>query len=224
MPLYIATYLRKTMHLTRDQHGGYLLLIMACWDRGGRLPNDHAQLAGIVKASPAEWRKLAPVLLPFFEAEGDWLVQPRVLSEYAKAAQLSEIRRQAGLQGGRPKKQTETNEKAIGSQNHKLNETPARVRSLPLPKKEELKLSLIGGDAAFEIWWGLYPRRVGKIKARKAYHRACKVAAPDDLAEAVRRATWPADAKFIPHPATWLNEGRWMDGASDEPRRRVGFV
>lgn len=145
MPLYIADYLRKTMHLNRDQHGGYLLLLMACWDRGGRLPNDAGQLAGIVRASPAEWKKLAPVLLPFFEIEGEFLVQRRVIEEHEKAARLSEARRTAGKQGGRPRKQIESEEKPIGLQNGSQNETHAGVRSSPSQPVEP-----IGSDTGRE--------------------------------------------------------------------------
>lgn len=128
MPLYIADYLRDTMHLTRDQHGGYMLLLMACWDRAGRLPNDPGQLAGIAKASATEWRKLAPVLLPFFEVDGSDLIQHRVISEHEKAALLSEKRRLSGAQGGRPRKQNDSKPKANGLQNGSQttsqNETP----------------------------------------------------------------------------------------------------
>jgi hypothetical protein len=29
----------------------------------------------------------------------------------------------------------------------------------------------------------------------------------------LRAARWPEDRQFIPHPATWLNQGRWDDEA-----------
>lgn len=140
MPLYIADYLRKTMHLTRDQHGAYMLLLMACWDRGGRLPNDPGQLAGIARATLAEWRKLSPVILPFFEVEGAFLTQGRVLEEREKAQRISEARRDAGRQGGRPKKQTgnagESTEQANAFANREQTETHARVRSSPSPSSD----------------------------------------------------------------------------------------
>ena len=138
MPFYPGSYLRKTMHLTRDQHGGYLLLLLACWDGGGSIPNDHNRLSGIVKASPAEWKKLAPVLLPFFEEEGDTLVNPRVRFEYEKAQKLSEARQASGRLGGRPAKPNLNTSTAkpiglgIANQLGKLTETPS-----PSPSKED---------------------------------------------------------------------------------------
>jgi len=85
MPWWVGDYLRDTQHLTRDQHGGYMLLLAAYWTRGSALPDDDARLAAIVKATPAEWRKLRPVLAEFFiVANGVW-VQKRAEEEIAKA-------------------------------------------------------------------------------------------------------------------------------------------
>lgn len=67
--------------------------------------------------------------------------------------------------------------------------------------------------ALFDAWWELYPRKVGKGAARAAYGRAIRKAAPELIAAALRRAVafWGPDLKFIPHPATWLNQERWAD-------------
>lgn len=101
--------------------------------------------------------------------------------------------------------------------------------------QRELTLSVIDGpspirEADFEIWWALYPKKVGKIAASKAYDKARRGKAKpgaETLLGAVKRAQWPAEARFIPNPATWLNEGRWMDSALPldlaQPKR-VGFV
>lgn len=149
MPLYVSDYLRDTMHLSRDEHGAYMLLIMASWGRGGRLPNDSRQLAAIAKATPQEWRRLAKVILPFFEIDGDEIAQPRAVKEHEKAQRLSDVRRDAGKQGGRPKKegteQSETKPESIEKPNAKAKpkpnasqtETPAFVaRPSPSPLPE----------------------------------------------------------------------------------------
>ncbi len=73
MPLWIGAYLADTQHLSRDEHGAYLLLIMAYWRGGAPLPDDDKRLASIVKAGLREWKTLRPVLAEFFVVgDGLW--------------------------------------------------------------------------------------------------------------------------------------------------------
>ena len=78
-------------------------------------------------------------------------------------------------------------------------------------------------DPDFDAFWAAYPRKVGKDAARKAWAKARKRATVQDIAEALRRQRWPEDRKFVPHPATWLNQGRWQDdpGAAAPPEHRA---
>lgn len=90
MPLWIGDYLADTQHLTRDEHGAYLLMLMTYWRNGGPLPDDDRRLAAIVKASPKEWKALRPVMAEFFNvANGVW-TQKRVDSELMDSAERSE--------------------------------------------------------------------------------------------------------------------------------------
>lgn len=70
----------------------------------------------------------------------------------------------------------------------------------------------------FEQFWSVYPRRVAKLDAQRAFVKARKVASLDVILAGVERyiADKPAYADWC-HPATWLNRGRWMD----EPDRRT---
>lgn len=67
----------------------------------------------------------------------------------------------------------------------------------------------------FDQWWSHYPRKVGKQAAVKAYRKAQQTTDPETLLAAVSAfrddPNLPVDKNFIPHPATWLNEGRWDD-------------
>ena len=75
----------------------------------------------------------------------------------------------------------------------------------------------------FDFFWRIYPRKVGKLAAKRAFEKALKGGAvAAELVAAVERARWPGDVQFIPHPATWLNQGRWMD--APPMAQRVGFV
>lgn len=66
----------------------------------------------------------------------------------------------------------------------------------------------------FEAWWTLYPRKVAKAEAAKAWKRARALATWDQLTTGLRAATeaWRGrDPEYIPYPAKWLNGRCWDD-------------
>lgn len=87
----------------------------------------------------------------------------------------------------------------------------------------------------FARFWTAYPRKAGKGAAERAFQK-CRpdvrlLTAMLDALEAQKRSgQWQReDGRFIPHPATWLNQRRWEDepeppaaapGNPDEPARR----
>lgn len=67
---------------------------------------------------------------------------------------------------------------------------------------------------SFSEFWNLYPRKIGKQAALRAFIKAAdKTDSTTIIAGVQRMATDPnlPPKQFIPHPATWLNEGRWDD-------------
>jgi len=72
-------------------------------------------------------------------------------------------------------------------------------------------------SGAFDTFWGSYPKKVGKGAALKVWKRIRPdgklVAAILAAVEAQKTSEpWRRDnGKFIPHPATWLGQGRWED-------------
>ena len=66
----------------------------------------------------------------------------------------------------------------------------------------------------FELFWAAYPKKVGKKAALNAFRR---VKTPlNVLLQAIEAqkhsVQWMKDnGKYIPNPATWLNQGRWED-------------
>lgn len=128
MPLYVADYLAVTPHLTTEQHGAYLLLIMACWKLDGRLPDNDDQLATIARVSPAIWKKHRLVIRPLFVAADGFLTHKRVTAERERAQALSDVRRESGRKGGRPRRdgsQNDSKRKPNGSVLRSQNETPS---------------------------------------------------------------------------------------------------
>jgi len=69
-------------------------------------------------------------------------------------------------------------------------------------------------DYYFDQLWSLYPRKVGKGRARKAFKAASKKADFYDLLPKLMdyvQTLEGKDKQFIPHLATWLNGERWED-------------
>lgn len=166
MPFYVADYLRDTMHLTTLQHGAYMLLIMHAWSNAGLLPNDERQLARIAKMSLELWRKNWPVLGPFFQAKEKHLLSKRVADEHAKACRITEIRREAGRAGGRPRK-------ANGKQNETPSPTPPPTEvHVEAPSEHQQQVGDGESDwpgASVEEWEvALAGRSAGRIDSTKS--------------------------------------------------------
>jgi uncharacterized protein YdaU (DUF1376 family) len=92
MQLYVSDYLGDTMHLSCEQHGAYLLLLMAMWNAGGSLPNDDVKLRRITKLTGRRWCAVKDDVLAFFTIEGDQLVHKRLSKERQKADHISQSR------------------------------------------------------------------------------------------------------------------------------------
>lgn len=71
----------------------------------------------------------------------------------------------------------------------------------------------------FEDWWAIYPRKVGKGAARKAWKRLkCDLFAAEmieKLQVQVDLQYAHTEKQFIPHPTTYLNQERWEDEVED---------
>lgn len=103
MQLYVSDYLGDTRHLSCEQHGAYLLLLMTMWNAGGALPDDDAKLARIVCLSVKKWRAIREDVLSFFDTENGALSHGRLSKELQKSESKSQSRASAGAEGGRAK-------------------------------------------------------------------------------------------------------------------------
>jgi uncharacterized protein YdaU (DUF1376 family) len=212
MPLNVRKYLGDTMHLNTEQHGAYMLLLMAYWMRGGPLPGNDNELAAIARAGRGEWRRLRPILEPFFvTTSGQW-VQKRAEEELAKARRLTEAKSAAGRKGAANKWQT--HDRANGTAMAKPSETTCQTDA-PLPSPlPSLKKDLAARMARFDEFWLACPKKTGHGAAEKAWLKAVAITDADTLIAGMRAyaGTCPGkDKAFIKTPGPWLNEKRWLD-------------
>lgn len=87
--------------------------------------------------------------------------------------------------------------------------------------KREARKTLPVVPHGFTEFWQLYPRKVGKGTAEKAW---VKISPDAELTATILKAIgaqcateqWLKDGgKFIPHPTTWLNRKGWLDETPD---------
>lgn len=121
---------------------------------------------------------------------------------------------------------------------HQLHRPPHEVRpeAPSIPKKdltEALGAPLRRKPAKrptvklkdFEKFYSLYPRKVARGAAEKAFTKAVEAAggSGDDiinglkLAIALGRFNLDDGGRYCPYPATWLNRCQWLDGEAPTP-------
>ncbi len=77
-----------------------------------------------------------------------------------------------------------------------------------------------GYSAEFEAFWKEYPRKIAKAEAYRVWKKA-NLPALDVVLLAISKQKgckqWKQDGgKYIPHPSTWINQGRWDDEVEEE--------
>ena len=67
----------------------------------------------------------------------------------------------------------------------------------------------------FQAFWTLYPRKVAKRTAQSSWNRLSELEQKEALDALQNHLKYwklkETSKEFIPHPATWLNQGRWED-------------
>lgn len=72
---------------------------------------------------------------------------------------------------------------------------------------------LIKGETPFDLFWKVYPLKVGKVAAKKAWSKAVQETDHNEIIiGALSYAEDPnRHPSYTAHPSTWLNAGRWAD-------------
>jgi uncharacterized protein YdaU (DUF1376 family) len=136
VPIFPADYFGDTKHLTCEQHGAYLQLLLIAWEMPDcSIPNDDRMIARMVSISLKRWRAIKPTIMAFWKLENNRWTQRRLSRERLYIENQISLRSAAGSLGGRPKSLKNNDAaKANGFSNGKQNES-----TLPLPLKEKEK-------------------------------------------------------------------------------------
>ena len=199
--LHSKSYSKHGSNLCSRGINAYLFLLLQSWlqEPSGTLPSDDVELCDLARVTPEEWTELKPLIMPCFKENGSGRIyNERLMVEVIK----QQNRSKAGSKGGNTK---EAN----------------RVAALENENENE-------NEIAFEQFWAAYPRKVGKGDARKSWRKIEGVPSllTKILSSIAAQKKWPQWTKdggqFIPHPSTWLNQKRWLDGGIEPPEETVG--
>jgi hypothetical protein len=79
----------------------------------------------------------------------------------------------------------------------------------------------------FEIFWKNYPRKIAKLKAKKAWDLKkpdLKIALAALNQQKLSSSWIKNDGQYIPHPTTWINGARWNDEVTLSTNDKVQAV
>jgi len=259
-PWYASDWLGSNLRamLTLEQQGAYINLLCRQWtDPTCSLPDDDEALACLSELGLGWLKGACHLLRKGFpkhpELEGR-IANPRLLEVRVERDDFLAKSSKGGKKSGKVRaakaRQKRTSARTKGGSSNLGSKREANVKSsLPSPspssssKKppksptgDSLDSVASPYSQAFVAWWELYPRKVGKLKAAKAYEAAVKLIKAERLCEtsdAYKRlldAVYAfansdkgrGDRQFIPHPIKWLNEGRYDDDPEAWKENRSG--
>jgi hypothetical protein len=111
--------------------------------------------------------------------------------------------------------------KSVDAKQHTKNTITKEQQ--PIKNKQENTV-----DDSFDTFWLLYPKRIAKADALKAWKQATKKKTADELialTKAYSESKLP-DMTYIPYPASWLNKGLYEAVEVEEnkplPKLKIG--
>ena len=227
LPLWTDAYLADTGHLSFEEHGVYMMLLMTIWRAPNcRVPNEMNWIQRRLRASQTEMEMVVePIIKEFFDTTGNWIFQKRLKQEYDFVSARSKTQSaRAKLRWQKEKKPCRRN----ATPGNAPTPTPTPIDkivtdvTISCPNKDfgqrDPSYASVRTDDLFERWYKTYPRKVGKGGARKAFKTALKKTDYETLCrgrDAFIEEAVGKDKGFIPYPATWLNQERWSDDQRD---------
>lgn len=212
----------RVAEMTLEEEGVYIRLLCYCWTTGS-IPADPqrcAKLAG--KGCSIETATAVQRAFNVRSTDVERMVHDRL----EKERESQKIRREQASKAGKKSAESRSKQAKNPAKTPRFNGRSTDVQQNINPsssssdedesvssKRKKRKCSSAADDA-FDQFWNVYPRKIDKGHARKAWAAAIKKTTPESI---IAKATLFADLsagkedQFIAYPSTWLNGERWED-------------
>lgn len=197
LPLFTDAYLGDTTHLSTFEHGAYLLLLIVSWRTPGCcIADDDALLARYTRMTRDKWRKIRPLMEPFFAVRDGFWHQARLQNELQHLQSRRKQQVEAGNASAIAKSLKRGNRAStpVGAPlQHKADETPTPI-SYPVTLAKEAN-----ADSDVQFWDGAKAfLQTERGNAGPLIGKWCRDHGKEKTAEAITRAQIERPAQRIP--------------------------
>ena len=181
----------------------------------GSLPDDDRLLEHLSGAK--NWPEVKKMVLHGWIKCADGRLYHPTVAEKVAEAWAARLMRRARTQAARsarhknlsPDPQPQPMESVTDSKGTEQKRTKQKQSPEDSPRPADAER-----EQEFEAFWRVYPRKVGKGQARRAFQAALKKVPTALIMQALSSQRFDPRERFQPHPATWLNGERWLDEAN----------
>lgn len=204
---YPRDFIEGTIGMPFELKAAYRLVLDLIYMQGGNLPDDARYISGLLGCTLRKWNSLRGELIAMgkIEINGEFLTNKRAVIELETTRKFTE--KQAENRS-KPNKN-----KGLKSPPFDHTDTDTDITS-SLRSDVSIKPDF---DSEFEQqFWPIYPRRVGRGQALKAFRSARKQTELETILAGVRRYAEQRrgeNPEFTRHASTWLNGQSWLDEA-----------
>lgn len=223
---YYKDFLASTACMSVAEVGAYLRLLCYQWEHEV-VPDDSRKIARIINAgaqSNTLWRGIRERFPSVSEGTLQNQRLERVRAEVQTGKSDTGERRKSSRSGTEPAQYVRTSAFAFTSAVPPVITSAASDGDAVQQAHDGNGDSISAAAARFERFWAAYPRKVGRDAAwREWLKRSPGNALTDTMIAKVREQQaspqWLKDGgQFIPHPRTWLHQGRWQDELEVTPK------
>lgn len=213
-------WIAGTLLLNHEQRGVYDTLINLIYSNGGPVKASKEWPRAFGCDRERLWQILTELVdLEKITKKYNVFSNERCENEIEKTVYRIENARENGKTGGRGKRKNKDLQEPNPLADEKLTENLALTTTTTTitndSSNEESTREARVSD--FEQWWSMYPHKVGKGDARKAFLVAITKTSLITLIDGVKRyeANRPTDRPWC-NPGTWLRQERWNDHPDDQ--------